>query len=84
MNEMPPQTRYVREIPVLRCERTGYVKVTMKDGSSRILRAESFGDAASIVHCGHGEIARFEWVTLREGEMVWTSYALNVPAPLTS
>lgn len=42
--------------------RTGCVRVVMKDGADRMVRAESFGEAASKVTCPSGHIVRFEWV----------------------
>ncbi len=47
---------------------TKVVKVLMKDGRLRFINADSFGEAASRIHCGPGEIVRFQWATQDEAE----------------
>ena len=44
-------------------ERTGFVRVHMSNGFKRYVEAKSFGEAASMIKVGSGQILSFEWIT---------------------
>lgn len=44
---------------------TGWVKVELMHDNDVVVRADSFGEAASQVQCGRGEILYFEWIRPR-------------------
>jgi hypothetical protein len=37
------------------------VVVTMRHGAPIEVEARSFGEAASLINCAHGQIVRFDW-----------------------